>query len=96
MFRLTGTAIAQHDRGDFAASERALNSLIARFPDTSSYQVAEVQAWIGNHDAAFEWLERAIRVGDAGLMYIKFDPLLHNIRSDPRYAELLTRLGHPS
>jgi DNA-binding winged helix-turn-helix (wHTH) protein/TolB-like protein len=95
VFRLTGTAIAQHDRGDAGASTRALNSLIARFPDTAAYQVAEVHAWMGDRDAAFQWLERAIRVGDAGLMYIKFDPLLHNIRGDARYADMLRRLGHP-
>jgi hypothetical protein len=37
-------------------------------------------------------LERAYRQGDGGLAETKIDPLLDNLRADPRYAALLRKL----
>lgn len=90
--RLVGTVIALSGK-DEAGARRALTSLEQRFPDAAAYQIAEAHAWRGDLDAAFAALERAYRVGDAGLSYLKFDPLLANLRSDPRYRDWLARLG---
>ena len=62
---------------------------------TAAYQVAQVHAWRGERDAAFEWLEKSRQSGDAGLRYIKHDPILKNLRDDPRYAAMLTKLKLP-
>ena len=51
--------------------------------------------WRGETDAAFTWLERAANSGDSSLMYLKFDPLMHKLRDDPRYRALLARLAIP-
>lgn len=93
--RLIGTVIALSGR-DEAAALRALASLQQRFPDSAAYQIAEARAWRGEVDAAFAALAHAHQVGDAGLSYLKFDPLLANLRHDPRYAAWLARLGLPA
>lgn len=91
VFRLTGAAIAWHELGDAAASERNLQLLADRYGHILPYQVAEVHAWRGEHDQAFAWLHRALDLHDASIMYLTFDPLLQSLRGDPRYRELLRR-----
>jgi tetratricopeptide (TPR) repeat protein len=51
-------------------------------------------AMLGEKDAAFAALDKAF-VSRAGVVDIKVDPRLENIRSDPRYADLLRRIGLP-
>ena len=46
----------------------------------------------GEADLAFEWLERAVKQRDSGLTLLKVDPLLVNLRRDPRLAALVKRL----
>ena len=92
--RLVGTVIALSGR-DEAAALRAFASLQQRFPDSAAYQIAQAHAWRGQVDAAFAALAHAHQVGDGGLSYLKFDPLLANLRGDPRYREWLARLGLP-
>lgn len=60
-----------------------------------SYHVAEVYAWRGERDQAFEWLDRAYARRDFRLSYLKYDPLLAKLRGDPRYTTLLRRLNLP-
>lgn len=95
LFRLVGSAIAHHERGDRAASDIALDKLIDQFAIADGYWVGAVHAWRGESDQAFHWIDRAIDGGDSSAMYLPFDPLLENIRSDPRYAQRLARLVSP-
>ena len=57
-------------------------------------------AWIAAHhalldekDLAFSWLEKAFAEKSGFLLYIKIHPFFDSLRSDPRYADLLTRMG---
>ena len=93
IFKLVGTAIVQHARGDHEASDAALTALIAEFGADSPYQIAEVYGARGDADKAFEWLEKTYADHDPGLSYMKMDPTLANIRSDPRYLPLLEKMG---
>jgi hypothetical protein len=43
-------------------------------------------------DRSFEWLEIARNQRDAGLSAIVGDPLLKNLRGDPRYAAFLKQM----
>lgn len=95
LFRLVGTAIALHELGDRAGSDAALDALRRQFGIADGYWVGAVHAWRGESDLAFEWIERAIRGGDSSVMYLPFDPLLEDVRSDPRYRQALAAIGYP-
>ena len=61
----------------------------------SAYQIAEVHAFRGEADLAFEWLERAYDQRDGGITEIKSDRLMHGIVDDPRYKAFLRKLKLP-
>jgi hypothetical protein len=44
-------------------------------------------------DRAFEQLDRAFRLREPGLLFLKVAPWADSLRTDPRYAELLEKLG---
>ncbi len=59
------------------------------------YEVALVYAGLGEKDRAFEWLEKAYQVRDKGMTFLKVDPALDPLRSDPRFQDLLRRMNFP-
>jgi TolB-like protein len=59
------------------------------------YEIALVYAGLGEKDAAFTWLEKSYDVRDKGLTYLKIDPCMDPLRSDPRFARLVRRVGLP-
>jgi serine/threonine protein kinase/Tfp pilus assembly protein PilF len=61
-------------------------------PDYSAMYAAEFAALLGEKDLAFKLLEQASRERKQ-IVYVKVDPQLENIRSDPRYFDLLKRMG---
>jgi TolB-like protein/DNA-binding winged helix-turn-helix (wHTH) protein len=93
VLRLTGIALARHSLGDEEAAERDLQLLIARYGHILPYQAAEVYAWRGQPDKAFEWLDRALQLHDASFLYVTFDPLLRSLHGDARYAAVLKKVG---
>ena len=69
----------------------------ASHPDAQDYDpffIAATYAALGDKDHAFFWLEKAYKEHQIPF-YIKVEPALDNIRSDPRYADLLRRMGLP-
>jgi TolB-like protein/Tfp pilus assembly protein PilF len=58
-----------------------------------TFELAEAHAWLGDHDKAFEWLHRAVDRSDQSLQSILVSPFLESIRDDPRFDEVLERLG---
>ena len=95
-WRLPGLALAWHALGRSMESDAALNQATAKYAGTMAYQIAEAYAYRGEVDEAFAWLERAYRQRDSGLACcLKTDPLLKNVKGDPRYAELLRRMKLP-
>lgn len=60
-----------------------------------AYDMALVYAALGQLDEAFRWLNLAYEARVYHLVYLKVDPRLDPIRDDPRYAELVGRIGFP-
>ena len=60
------------------------------------YEIALVYAGLRDTNKAFEWLERSFENRDKGLTYLKIDPCLDPLRADPRFQELIKRVGFPS
>jgi serine/threonine-protein kinase len=71
-----------------------MNSVVTDTPGRlflsyASQDRADVYAWRGDKDRAFEWLARARAQNDSGLIYVKYDPLLRKLRDDPRFEQWL-------
>jgi TolB-like protein/cytochrome c-type biogenesis protein CcmH/NrfG len=95
-YRRFELALAQYVRGDRKAGDAALADLIATGRDQLAYQIAEVYAVRGETDKAFEWLQISFNNHDSGTLSLLIDPLLRSLRDDPRYKDLLAKLGLPA
>jgi len=95
-YRRFELAIAQHVVGDRQAADAALAHLIAKAREGFAYQIAEVYAVRGEKEKAFEWLQISFDDRDAGMLSLSVDPLLRGLRDDPRYKNLLAKLGLPA
>src|SRR5438477_10476270 len=91
--RLLIVACARWGRTKVPEADAALAQLTDGFAETAAYQIAEVYAYRGNKDKAFEWLERARRQRDPGLAGLRKDPLLVNLQDDPRWNAFLHKMG---
>jgi TolB-like protein/Tfp pilus assembly protein PilF len=87
-----------YEGGGFRAAFRAgLEARMAearegRFP---SFVVAAGLARLGEADVAMEWLERAYRLHDPFMPLLNASPAFDAVRTDPRFQELLRRIGFP-
>jgi serine/threonine protein kinase/tetratricopeptide (TPR) repeat protein len=87
----------------YAVSDRRTDALkIAQeFKDLSAhayvdfYWSAVVYAGLGDKDEAFHLLETSYQEHAPGMTYLAVDPFWYGLRSDPRYADLLHRIGLP-
>ncbi len=93
--KLTGEPLAYYALGRREESDGALKQLIATYQNDCAFQIAEVYAYRGETDIAFEWLDRAYRQRDAGAPELKTDPLVRSLRQDRRYTELLKKMRLP-
>lgn len=89
-------------RGAIRESAKAVERLMATHQAFGPFSTAQLYAAIGEKDRAFYWLEQAyaqhdlgIAGTDIGLQSLAVDPLIEPLRSDPRYNDLLRRVGLP-
>jgi tetratricopeptide (TPR) repeat protein len=61
----------------------------------SALDIATVYLGLGDTDATFEWLERAFRTPASALVYLAVDPRYDAVREDPRFRNLVRRIGLP-
>jgi len=94
-YRRFELAVAQYVVGDRQAADAALANLLAKAREGFAYQIAEVYAVRGEKDKAFDWLQISFDDRDAGMLGLLVDPLLRGLRDDPRYKNLLAKLGLP-
>jgi hypothetical protein len=60
-----------------------------------SYLIAEAYTGLGDKDSAFKWLDRAYKERDGQLSWLGLDPFVDSLRSDPRFQDLVRRVGLP-
>jgi eukaryotic-like serine/threonine-protein kinase len=84
--------------GGSGNKEKAL-SLLDRLNEAATQAYVAPMSWVmlylgvGDTEKAFEWLEKAAEARDILLYYLKVGPIYDSIRDDPRYADLLHRIG---
>jgi TolB-like protein/Tfp pilus assembly protein PilF len=79
--------------GRKSEADLALAKLEQDHAHDGTYDIALVYASRGEVDQAFKWLDRAYRQHEPDLSAIKVDPLLKNVQADPRFKQLLIKLG---
>jgi len=82
--------------GDLDGARRELTEgalRVGRANFDVAYWVASAYAMLGERDQAFEWLATAIRVGNENRPWFEADPHWEPLREDPRFAELMSRIG---
>jgi TolB-like protein/cytochrome c-type biogenesis protein CcmH/NrfG len=95
-YRRFELALAHYARGDRAAADAALADMVANDRNLLAYQIAEVYAWRGERDKAFEWLQISYDNHDTGALSLLIDPLMRGLRGDPRYKGILEKIGLPT
>ncbi len=78
--------------------EEALDAIeelkeISRARYVTPYAFTLIFSCLGERDKAFSYLKRACDEGVSDLIYLKVDPFLDNLRGDPRFSELLGKVG---
>ena len=66
---------------------------IKKDENVPALQLAHIYAELGERDEAFKWLEKAYASKDTDLAYLKVSPIWDKLRDDPRFADMLRRLG---
>jgi serine/threonine protein kinase/TolB-like protein/cytochrome c-type biogenesis protein CcmH/NrfG len=88
-----GLGLAASRQG--AEARKILDQLKERSQQTyvQPMWLAAIYIALGGHDQAFDWIQKAYDDRSAWLVYLKVDPLFDNVRQDPRFTDLLRRVG---
>jgi tetratricopeptide (TPR) repeat protein len=84
--------------GRTAEAEKILKDLVAQAERhyVCPFEVAAAFAVLGRNDDAFSWMDRGVAERADCMVFLRSEPWLHGIHSDPRYAELMRRVGFPN
>jgi hypothetical protein len=58
-----------------------------------AYWVASTYALLGETDLAFKWFSRAVKLGNENKPHFDRDKSLDSLRNDPRFHELMDKMG---
>jgi len=89
-------AIVYDKVGRHSDAQAALAKFKSAFGEDYAYEYATIYAQWGNRAKALELLEKAVRVRDAGLCFLKIDPLLDPLRNEPRFQAIERELKFPN
>jgi len=94
-YKIFGLALAYHALGRKKEADEILKEFLEKYQNNWSYLIAELHAFRNEKDAAFEWLEKAYNKKDSWLYWLKGDPLIKNLKSDPRHNAFLKKMNLP-
>lgn len=92
---ILGQALLAARSGNRELAVAKLAALRQRDGEFGNLNYARIYAQLGDRDAALEALDHGWEIRDSRLTDIKTDPYLDPLRSDPRYAALVKRIGFP-
>jgi tetratricopeptide (TPR) repeat protein len=97
---IPGRGLASLPRADALAGKvEEAQKLLAQLKELSArryvspYQIAMIYAGLGDKEQTFAWLEKAYQQRVHNLAFLKVEPELDGLRSDPRFADLVRRVG---
>ncbi|CAN5663862.1 hypothetical protein BH23GEM6_BH23GEM6_27540 [soil metagenome] len=92
---ISALAHAHARNGRHQRATELLNELLsAEERYIPSFEVAKVYLAMGNRELALQWLETAYRQRSHSMAFLKVDPQLAPLRTDPRFLSLLRGVGH--
>ena len=88
-----GYALAKSDKRDEA--QAVLDALLKRSKEhfVPPYHIAMVYNGLGDRDQALAWLEHGLEQRDPKMTFLKVEPNWNNLRNDPRFQDLMRRVG---
>jgi eukaryotic-like serine/threonine-protein kinase len=89
-FQSGGWPAAAHKAIDVLAAQRKAGTNYL-----APYYIADYYASIGDKEHAFEWLNIAYQEHNTYLMFLRTDPTVESLHPDPRYTELVRKIGFP-
>lgn len=84
-----------------SGQKNSANNVVAELKSLSNQryvapiEIAVVYAGLDDKGKAFEWLEKAYQDHSPWLIWLKVDPRFDRLHGDPRFADLLRRMGLP-
>jgi tetratricopeptide (TPR) repeat protein len=88
-------AYAVAGRRDEALSALAELEELSTWQYVSPSYIAAVHAGLEDADATFAWLERCFKERSGALVYMDVDPQMDTVRDDPRFDDIMRRVGLP-
>ncbi len=86
---------AAYYEGDKETVRRLLPTVEIHLQDANltAFEIALFYFFLGEDEKGFEWLDRSFSRKEHLLPTLTFDPMLDRVRGDPRYLDLVKRLG---
>jgi serine/threonine protein kinase/Tfp pilus assembly protein PilF len=88
-----GYAYAKAGRKDEARKLLAELKKQSKERYVASYWIAMIYVGLDEKDEAFAWLEKAYQERSWWLVWIRTDPMVDSLRPDPRFTDLMRRVG---
>jgi Flp pilus assembly protein TadD len=92
-YPLLAYAYAMAGRRDEALKILNEQKRLAKRAPISPYNFAIIYTGLGDKDRAFAWLQKGYEQGIRLIYRLKSRPMFDGLRSDPRYGELLRKMG---
>jgi len=94
LLRLDETEAGVELLEEAAERHESIADLRGQEDPTSPWNLATISAALGDGDAALSYLERAYDLGFRFVRWLPIDPAFDDLRDDPRYEEIMTRMDN--
>ena len=97
VFPMANLGLAYARMGRRAEAEKILAELKEKGrPGYSSYAIAQISITLGRNQEGLRWLQRAYNERAAQMLWLNGDPSFDPLHSDPRFQDLVRRVGLPA